>query len=62
MYFIIGCLACIVKQLGQTKDRKAALTMGLGIVMRKSLRMLRLTKVKRQGCCRPSLRRGRWGG
>ena len=32
-----------MKLLGQTKERKTTLTMGLGIVMTKSLKTLRMT-------------------
>ena len=44
MYFIIGWLAYIVKHLGQTnlKERKRVFTMGLGIVMMKRLKTLRV--------------------
>ena len=36
-----------MKHLGQTKERKTVLTMGLGIVMTKSLKTLRITRLRR---------------
>ena len=39
----VGWHTCIMKLLGQTKKRKTTLTIGLGIVMTKSLKTLRMT-------------------
>ena len=39
----VGWHTWIMKLLGQTKERKTTLTMGLGIVMTKSLKTLRMT-------------------
>ena len=42
-----------MKLLGQTKERKTTLTMGLGIVMTKSLKTLRMTLIERVLGARP---------
>ena len=49
MFFIIGWLVYVVKHLGKIKERKIAHSIGLGIVMMKSLKMLRMTRLRRQG-------------
>ena len=56
---MIGWLAYIVKHLGQTKERKTALTIGFGIVMMKSLETLRMHyQARRLGCSWPGLKLG----
>ena len=52
-YFIIGWLAHLDSEaLGQTKERKTALIMGLWVMMTKSLKMLtRLRRLPGGRCC-----------
>ena len=38
----------MMEHLAQTKDRKSALMMGLRIVMTKSVKMLRMTRLRRR--------------
>ena len=48
--------------MGKTKERKAELRMGLGIVMMKSLKTLRrMTMLRRWGCGGPGLSWGEGG-
>ena len=61
LYFIIKSLAYIVKHLGQAKERKTVLTMVFGIVVTKSLKALRMTRLRKLGCCWSCLSRGEGG-
>ena len=50
----------ILKNLGQTKEKKTALTVGLGLVMKQSLRTLRTTRLRRLAMNTPFARFSNW--